>query len=125
MDAWTVLGRWAISSTVQTGLMVAILSAVGLASGRHLAPRWWTGLWLLVLLRLAVPWTPGTLFHLPMVSLLWSRTRRDELFPRDVSVHAVRETSAVGGPAVWRIRHPEPGLTESLTPKPMGTHLAA
>ena len=53
------LGHWALSSTVQTGVIVGVLAGLGGALGRYLSPRWVAALWLLVLMRLVVPWSPG------------------------------------------------------------------
>lgn len=66
MGIWAVLAHWAISSTVQTGLMVAIVGAVSAVAGSHFSPRWRAALWMLVLLRLIIPWTPPALLHVPV-----------------------------------------------------------
>lgn len=63
-SAWVSLAHWALSSTVQTGVMVAVLVLVSLVAGRHLAPKWTAVLWLLVFVRLAIPWNPTTLMPL-------------------------------------------------------------
>lgn len=60
MGTWAILGHWAVSSTVQTGLIVILLSLITRMAGRHLSARWIAPLWLLVLVRLAVPWSPSS-----------------------------------------------------------------
>ncbi len=64
MNIWSVAAEWAISSTVQTALIVGVLTGVTLVAGRHLSPRWGAALWMLVVIRLAVPWSPASLFAL-------------------------------------------------------------
>ncbi len=59
-----MLGHWAVSSTLQTGVMVGVLALVTTLAGRHFAPRWTAVLWLLVFVRLVIPWNPVTLVHL-------------------------------------------------------------
>ena len=59
MGLGSIVGHWAISSTVQTAIMVAGLTGFTAMAGRHLAPRWAVGLWLLVVVRLVVPWSPS------------------------------------------------------------------
>ncbi len=55
---WIALGHWVLWSTAQTGAIVAVLAMVTGLAGRRLAPKWSAVLWLLVFLRLAIPWTP-------------------------------------------------------------------
>ncbi len=64
-SAWVMLEHWVLSSTVQTGVMVVVLGLVTMLAGRHLAPKWTAALWLLVFLRLVIPWNPVTLVSLP------------------------------------------------------------
>lgn len=52
MNIWSVAAEWAISSTVQTALIVGVLTGVTLVAGRHLSPRWGAALWMLVVIRL-------------------------------------------------------------------------
>ncbi len=61
-DIWSVAADWAISSTVQTALIVGVLTVVTRVAGRHLSTRWGAALWMLVVVRLAVPWSPANLF---------------------------------------------------------------
>lgn len=63
-SAWVILGHWTVSSTVQTGVMVGVLALVTTLAGRHFAPRWTAVLWLLVFVRLVIPWNPVTLVRL-------------------------------------------------------------
>lgn len=58
MDIWSILAHWALSSTLQTGVLVTLISLITWIAWRHLSAQWTSTLWILVLLRLAVPWSP-------------------------------------------------------------------
>ncbi len=59
MGVWSILAHWVVSSTLQTGVVVTLLSLITRIAWRHLSPRWGAALWILVLMRLAVPWSPS------------------------------------------------------------------
>ena len=51
----------------QASILIVLILAAQWCCGRRLQPRWRYALWLLVLLRLALPWTipsPASLFNL-------------------------------------------------------------
>lgn len=62
MAVWPLLAHWAVSSTVQTGVIVAVILLVTRVAWRHMSARWGAALWIVVLIRLAVPWSPSGVF---------------------------------------------------------------
>ena len=62
MDVGSLLAHWAVSCTEQTGVIVSVILLVTRVAWRHLSARWGAALWIVVLIRLAVPWSPSVLF---------------------------------------------------------------
>ena len=54
----SAVAYWVVAVTIQVSVVVAVLSVLTRVARRRIGPRWLYGLWLLVFLRLAVPWTP-------------------------------------------------------------------
>src|SRR5215468_2042772 len=55
-----------LKTSAQASILIVLVLAAQWACGRRLQPRWRCALWLLVLLRLALPWTipsPASLFN--------------------------------------------------------------
>jgi len=50
--------HWTVTITVQVSIMVAFVSLVMVVMRHRMAARWMHGLWLLIFLRLLVPWSP-------------------------------------------------------------------
>src|SRR5215469_6151603 len=53
--------------SAEASILIVLVLAIQWLCGRHLQPRWRSALWLLVLLRLALPWTipsPASVFNL-------------------------------------------------------------
>jgi beta-lactamase regulating signal transducer with metallopeptidase domain len=48
---------WLLKASCQAAVLILLVLAVQWAFGRRLSPRWRYGLWLLVVVRLALPWT--------------------------------------------------------------------
>jgi bla regulator protein BlaR1 len=48
---------WLVKASCQAAVLILLVLAVQWAFGRRLSPRWRYGLWLLVVVRLALPWT--------------------------------------------------------------------
>ena len=48
---------WLLKASCQAAVLILLVLAVQRAFGRQLSPRWRYGLWLLVVVRLALPWT--------------------------------------------------------------------
>ena len=46
-----------LKASWQAGVLILLVLAMQWAFGRRLSPRWRYGLWLLVVARLALPWT--------------------------------------------------------------------
>ncbi len=61
MAAWITVGwHWAIIATIQSSVLVGFLWIVMTVTRHRLDPRWVYLLWLLVFVRLAIPWTPAS-----------------------------------------------------------------
>lgn len=61
-EAGGVLGAWLVTAGWQAAVLAALVWAVQALLGRRLAPRWRYRLWLLVVLRLALPVLPASPF---------------------------------------------------------------
>src|ERR1035441_10221251 len=48
---------WLLKASWQAAVLILLVLTVQWAFGRRLSPRWRYGLWLLVVARLALPWT--------------------------------------------------------------------
>jgi len=55
---------WLLKASWQAGVLIVLVLAAQWALGRRLSPRWRYGLWLLVVARLALPWTLPSSFSL-------------------------------------------------------------
>src|ERR1035437_371227 len=72
---------WLVKASCQVAVLILLVLAVQWAFGRRLSPRWRYGLWLLVVVRLALPWTlPSSvsvfnLLNLPNASAAVARVR--------------------------------------------------
>src|SRR5689334_16138084 len=88
----------------QASLLIALVLAAQWLCGGRLPPRWRSALWLLVLLRLALPWTvpsPASLFNLiklpPAMAHAQSETPLDPM-PDEPSSEAGTVASPVSSP---------------------------
>ena len=63
---------WLLSTSLQAGVLVCLVLLVQRLLGGRLSPRWRWALWLLVVARLVMPWTPESpvsIFNLPRLFL--------------------------------------------------------
>jgi beta-lactamase regulating signal transducer with metallopeptidase domain len=113
---------WLLKASCQAAVLILLVLAVQWAFGKRLSPRWRYGLWLLVVVRLALPWTmPSSvsvfnLLNLPNASAAVARLRataepQGTLAPSAAVVPAGRLREAVAGtPAITA-----PGFSVSLS----------
>src|SRR5664279_4740202 len=113
---------WLLKASCQAAVLILLVLAVQWAFGRRLSPRWRYGLWLLVVVRLALPWTmPSSvsvfnLLNLPNASAAvakLSATPKAQGFlaPSAAVVPAARHREAAAGtPATTA-----PGFSVSLS----------
>jgi beta-lactamase regulating signal transducer with metallopeptidase domain len=97
--------------------------AVQWAFGRRLSPRWRYGLWLLVVARLALPWTipcPVSLFNLPGLSNATAVAVLDGV--RTPPGATAQDVSGARKPATAAVRG---GLRAQTLPEPAGTPASA
>ena len=62
----SVLFRWILASTVQVGILILLILAIKGLTRKRLGVRWHYWLWLLLLVRMVVPWGPQSsvsLYH--------------------------------------------------------------
>lgn len=63
--AWVSdLFAWVWAGSLRAGVLVPVIVLVQLAVGRRLSPKWRYGLWLVLFVRLLLPWAPQTPFNL-------------------------------------------------------------
>src|ERR1039458_8189555 len=98
---------WLLKASGQAAVLILLVLTVQWAFGRQLGPRWRYGLWLLVVARLALPWTiPSSvsvfnLLNLPNASAAVAKLRaapapQGSLAPPAAVVPAARLREAVG-----------------------------
>lgn len=58
------LASWAWGTSLKAGVLVIAILLIQLVAGSRLSPRWRHGLWMLLLVRLLLPWSPETSFSL-------------------------------------------------------------
>src|ERR1039457_1597939 len=79
-----------LKASWQGAVLILLLLAAQWALGRRLSPRWRYGLWLLVVARLALPWTiPSAISVFNLVGLptnLWIETARPEGWPKTTAL---------------------------------------
>jgi beta-lactamase regulating signal transducer with metallopeptidase domain len=121
---------WLTRSSVQTGVLICLILAVQVVLRSRLAPRWRYALWLLVIVRLALPWAPESpvsVFNLyrlaeanaphqatpvephgvagPVLYIESALPRDDQPVEVSAAGAAGGETAAVGKPSQIDIRH--------------------
>jgi beta-lactamase regulating signal transducer with metallopeptidase domain len=113
---------WLLKASCQAAVLILLVLAVQWAFGRRLSPRWRYGLWLLVVVRLALPWTmPSSvsvfnLLNLPNASAAVAKLSatpkaQGSLAPSAAVVPAARHREAAAGtPATTA-----PGFSVSLS----------
>jgi len=92
---------WLVRSSLQASVLICLILAVQALLRRKLAPRWHYGLWLLVLARLVVPWTPES--SLSVFNLLPSWQRGPA---------ALAPSNLADGPSVTSYEKPSTGTIE-------------
>lgn len=93
---------WLLKSSGQTAVLIALVLAAQWLLQKKLAPRWRYSLWLLVLIRLMLPFSPESAFS------IFNYTRGVSLFAAD---------TAVFGPSVTRTaREPSEETTRTIHP---------
>jgi len=55
-----LLVSWLVQATAKSAIIVAVATAAYFAIGRRVSARWWCVMWLLVLLRVAIPIAPAS-----------------------------------------------------------------
>ncbi len=94
---------WLLETTLVASVVICLILALQKLLGRRLGPRWSHALWLVLLLRMVLPWTPPS-----PVSLF-------SLIPPSFQRDAVRET-AYSTPREEALRPADrPGTTEGTT----------
>lgn len=92
--------QWILSTSLMAAVLVVFILAAKLLLGERLKPRWSYLLWMLLALRLLLPWTPESSFSIFNVVTLDMRMETNEAGPAELpSVQAIREpaeTEAVG-----------------------------
>jgi len=63
-DRFGAFVGWLLESSFEASLLICAIFAVQLLGGRRISARWRHALWFLVLLRLALPWTPQSRFSI-------------------------------------------------------------
>ncbi|UCD52195.1 MAG: M56 family metallopeptidase, partial [Phycisphaerales bacterium] len=93
---------WLLETTVIASVVICLILAAQKLLGRRLGPRWCHALWLVLLLRMVLPWVPPSpvsLFH---------------LIPASIQRHQPSATA----PAIVRAERSEPvGATEATKPR--------
>ena len=97
--------------SLQASVLIILVLVVQRCLGRRLPPRWRYALWLLVLLRLALPWTISSPVSLFNIVKLPADVRHAKLEPaparlpdpgaQPTALHSTRSTSAPSAPVHW------------------------
>src|SRR4051812_49299995 len=85
---------WLFRASWQATVVIVLVLALQLAFGQRLSPRWRYAMWLLVVLRLALPWTissPVSVFNVLEFA-------RQSVSPGQSAGVAVVQDSVVGSP---------------------------
>ena len=99
-----------LKTSWQAAVLIVLMLIVRRALGRRLGPRWRYGLWLLVVLRLALPWTvPSTVSLFNLVNVAGH-------FPAAVSQPATSETAGLSV-----LETSSPGPAAPVPAQPAGT----
>ena len=87
LDAAAVV-RWLVEASWQVAVLVGLVLIAQLVFGRFLTPRWRYALWLLVVVRLAIPWSP----EFEAGALRWDVESFSRPFPAWIDAPIVRAT---------------------------------
>ena len=60
LEPLSAIFGWVVRSTVEASVVICLILAVQAILRRKLAPKWHYALWLLLVIRLAMPWAPGS-----------------------------------------------------------------
>jgi len=75
---------WLLETTLVAGMVICLILAAQTLLGRRLGPRWCHALWLVLLLRMVLPWTPPS--PISLFNLVPASIQRGE---PQVDVHAM------------------------------------
>lgn len=112
----TQFASWVGSVSLQACVLIVLILSVQKLLGDRLAPRWRHALWLLLLVRLALPWTPESRISAYNVIDLAPRAARW------VSFHAQPATPP---PAVTTPRAPAAAHADPVVPPAVASRVAA
>ncbi len=110
-----------LKASWQAAVLILLVLAAQWAFGRRLSPRWRYGLWLLVVARLALPWTmpsPVSVFNwlsFPGASAAVASLRANSGAPASPAPAAVVPAEGHGDTAAARLAATAPGLGVSLS----------
>ncbi len=68
--------QWLVRSTVQAGLLVCLILLIQAVLRRKLGVRWHHALWLILVLRMVLPWAPQSRWSVFNVMAVWDRPRQ-------------------------------------------------
>lgn len=97
MTVSAILGHWALSSTIQTGVIVGVVLLVTRLAWRHLSSRWIAALWILVPIRLVVPGSPAGWFPVSTVNAASQFHIESRLLSRSVVTNLLAGASVKRG----------------------------
>jgi beta-lactamase regulating signal transducer with metallopeptidase domain len=65
--------EWLVRSTLIAGIVICLILLVQKLFGNKLGPRWSYALWLVLLIRMVLPWTPSSRISLLNLIPSWDR----------------------------------------------------
>ncbi len=113
--------QWLWQTTLITSLVICLILVAQKVLGKRLGPRWSHALWLVLLIRMVVPWAPPS--RISLLNLLPPAVRQGQLpamsaFPEqgpDLAAAAVPEVAEV---AAEQEATPDPSIQKATSPKP-------
>ena len=112
---------WLLETTLVASVVICLILVLQKLLGRRLGPRWSHALWLVLLLRMVLPWTPPSpvsLFSLIPASLQRSAVREvTDSIPREEAFRPADSTETTEG-TTTAAPLPAESLAEPARPRP-------
>lgn len=112
---------WLLQTTLTASVVICLILAAQKTLGGRLGPRWCHTLWLVLLIRMVLPWAPSSRFSLSNLIPSWDRQAKPQQVPGIVERQkpsAPVEAAENSGATPERATQSEAVIQETVAPEP-------